>query len=424
MSGISLTLRAALPRLAGMGIPGHFLHIMAVAVFALQIVAHAADWPAFRGPTGLGYSEEKDLPLTWNGSTGEGIAWKTSLPKSDNAWSSPIVVGSRVLVTCAQNQPLRHQMLCFDARDGRPLWTTEIQPGPWKLTDLRGGYGAPTPCSDGRHVFVVFGSAVVAALDLEGKVSWRHDLEKYAFDVALGASPIVFGKTVILDCDQTGGTSSLIAFEAASGKISWEAKRPDTGFTHCTPVVVTVAGKPQMIIPASGALQGIDPTNGRILWKCSTPGDAASPSFDGKVVYSDSGRGGQGVCVEITGSADLEPRWTVPQISEGLSSPIIAGGFVWRTHSPEILKTFRVSDGARVLSERLEGMSTYASPIVSADGRIYFASAGKSYVLKVGETLEKLAVNDLGEDNRSSAAVSNGRIFIRGDKTLYCIGKK
>ena len=69
-------------------------------------------------------------------------------------------------------------------------------------------------------------------------------------------------------------------------------------------------------------------------------------------------------------------------------------------------------------------MSTYASPIVSADGRIYFASAGKSYVLKVGETLEKLAVNELGEDNRSSAAISNGRLFIRGDKTLYCIGKK
>ena len=407
-----------------MGNTRHLLHTMVIAAFAAQVVAHATDWPQFRGPTGLGYTEARDLPLTWNGTTGEGIVWRAALPRSDNAWSSPIVMGNRVIVTCAQNDPLVHQVLCFDARDGHELWRTEIKPGSWKLTDLRGGYGAPTPCSDGKGVFVVFGSAVVAALDLEGRVSWRHDLEKYAFDVALGASPILFGKTVILDCDQTANTSSIIAFDAASGKISWEARRPDTGFTHCTPIIVTVAGKPQMIVPASGALQGLDPTNGRLLWKCPTPGDAASPAFDGKVLYSDSGRGGQGVCVEITESAELEPRWTVPQISEGLSSPIITGGFVWRTHSPEILKTFRVSDGTRVLSERLEGISTYASPIVTGEGRIYFASAGKSYVLKVGEALEKLAANDLGEENRSSAAISNGNIFIRGDKTLYCIGKK
>jgi outer membrane protein assembly factor BamB len=88
------------------------------------------------------------------------------------------------------------------------------------------------------------------------------------------------------------------------------------------------------------------------------------------------------------------------------------------------LKTFRLTDGQRVISERLPGISTYASPVVTADGRIYFASAGKSYVLKVGDKLEILAENDLGEDNRASAAVSGGKLFIRGDRSLYCIGKK
>jgi outer membrane protein assembly factor BamB len=393
------------------------------AAMCLPSIVPAADWPQFRGPTGLGYTEERGLPLSWNAASGEGIAWRTTLPASDNGWSSPILVGNRVIVTGALNSPLRHWVLCCDAKDGHPLWETEVAPGPWLLTDLRGGYGAPTPCSDGKRIFVIFGSAVVAALDLEGKLIWRHELAKFAFDVALGASPIVLEDKVIFDGDQIGKTSSIIAFEAASGKISWEAQRPDTGFTHCTPVVVEVNGQKQMLVPANGALQGLDPTNGNVLWFCKAPGDAASPAFDGKVVYSDSGRGGKGVCV-VPGQGETEPRWIVPQISEGISSPIIAGGFVWRTHAPEILKTFNLADGTKGISERLTGVSTYSSPFVTKDERIYFASAGKTYVLKVGETLQTLAVNDLGEDNRASAAVGGGKIYLRGNKTLYCIGSK
>ena len=93
-------------------------------------------------------------------------------------------------------------------------------------------------------------------------------------------------------------------------------------------------------------------------------------------------------------------------------------------HSPEILKVIRVADGTLAFSERLTGVSTWASPIATADGRIYLASAGKSYVLKAGDKFEILATNEIGEDNRASAAVSDGRIYIRGDKTLYCIGTK
>lgn len=391
---------------------------------ALTLVSTAcADWPQFRGATGLGYSDERNLPLTWNSKTGEGIAWQAALPKSDNAWSSPIVVNGRVIVTCVQNEPITHRVLCFDVKDGRPLWDTSVAPGPWVLKDLRGGYGAPTPCSDGKRVFVVFGSAVVVALDLDGKLTWRRELEKFAFDVALGASPLMHGGTVILDCDQTGKTSSIIAFDAASGEIKWEAKRPETGFAHTTPVIATIAGKPQMFVAGSKSLQGLDPSNGAELWSCPAPGDAASPAFDGTVVYSDSGRGGKAVCV-VPGVGAVEPRWTYPQIPEGLSSPIIAGGLVWRSHSPEIVKAIRVSDGTLAFSERLPGVSTYASPFATADGRIYFASAGKTYVLKVGDKLETLAVNELGEDNRASAAVSAGRIYIRGNKTLTCIGIK
>lgn len=390
-------------------------------------VADASDWPQFRGPTGLGYTEEKKLPLVWNAKSNVNIAWKAALPKSDNSYSSPVVSGDRVFVTSVLNNPVEHRVLCFARTDGKLLWDTKIEPGPWLLKDLRGGYGAPTPCADGKNVFVVFGSAVIASLDFDGKIVWRKALEKYNFDVALGSSPILYKDTVILDCDQNNKTSSLIAFDKANGEIKWEQKRPQVAFAHSTPVVVAVNGKKQMLVSASNAIQGIDPESGEMIWWCSAAGDASSPAFARNLVFSDSGRGGKAACVDATGSGDVTKtnlKWTFPQIPEGLSSAIIVGDFVFRTHNPETLKCLQLSTGEMVFTERLPGVSTWASPFATPDGTIYFASAGTSYVIKAGDKLEVLATNDIGEENRASAAVADGKIFLRGGKNLYCIGKQ
>jgi outer membrane protein assembly factor BamB len=394
---------------------------------AVLAPVHAENWPQFRGPSGLGYSAERDLPLTWNAKSGENIAWKAALPKSNNAYSSPIAWGDRVFVTCVQNQPLEQRVLCFARADGKKLWETVVEPGPLILTDLRGGYGAPTPCTDGHRLYVVFGSAVIAALDFDGKLLWRKDIANHAFDVALGSSPILFKDTVILDCDQTGKTSSITAFHVANGEIKWDVKRPETSFAHTTPVIVTVASKPQMLVSATSALQGLDPMNGSLIWWCTAQGDSSSPAYGGGLVFSDSGRGGKAVCVDPTGMGDVSKtnvKWRVPQIPEGLASAIIVGDYVYRVHTPEILKCFNLATGDLVFSERLSGVSTWASPVATPDGRIYFASAGKSYVIKAGDKLEVLATNEIGEENRAMAAVSGGQIFLRGDKNLYCISKK
>ena len=397
-----------------------------VAALALAANCRAENWPQFRGPTGLGYTTEKNLPLIWNVKSGENIRWKTPLPKSDNAYSSPIVWGDRVFVTSAVNSPIEHHVLCFQVSDGKLLWDTSVPPGPWQLKDLRGGYGAPTPATDGKSVFVVFGSAVIASLDFDGKIIWRKELEKFAFDVALGSSPVLHGDTLILDCDQTGKTSSFIGLDKATGTIKWEEKRPQANFAHSTPVLANVKGKAQLLVSASGAVQGLDPANGKILWWCAAPGDASSPAFNGSLVFADSGRGGRAVCVDPTGDGDVTKthlKWTFPQIPEGLSSAIIVGDFVLRTHNPETLRCLRLSTGDAVFNERLAGVSTWASPFATPDGKVFFASAGKSYIVQAGEKLEVLATNDLGEENRASAAVSAGKIFLRGNKHLYCLGQ-
>src|SRR5262249_5820328 len=157
-------------------------------------------------------------------------------------------------------------------------------------------------------------------------------------------------------------------------------------FGHSTPVLIQVKNQPQLLVLASGisvhgqALRSLDPANGKLLWWCRGAGDAASPAFGAGLVYFDSGRGGSGFAVDPSGSGDVSQthtRWTINQVPEGISSPIIIGQQVYRLHTPGILKCWDAGSGSLVYAERLEGISTtWASPVVDADGRLFFANAG------------------------------------------------
>ena len=411
-----------------------------LALLISTMFAFGGDWPAWRGPSGQSTSDAKDLPLTWSDS--ENLLWKSPLPgteakaKPDHNQSSPIVWKDRVFVSMVywpegetpKAMP-EHRVACHRLADGKQLWDTPVPPGPWLLTDLRGGYSAPTTATDGKHIYALFGSAVLAALDLEGKLVWRTEIKPYGFDVAIGTSPVLFGETVLVQCDQTDKKlSRLAAYDKATGELKWEQKRPTAGFGHSTPLLAEVAGKPQLFIASSGALQAHDPADGKLLWSCNNPGDVATPVFGGGLAFSLSGRGGPLVAVDPTGSGDVTKthlKWKTPPVPEDYGSPVIAGDFVYYAHRGAFLKCWNLTTGELVYNERLpEKVNTTASPIATADGRLYFASAGKSVVVKAGPKFEILGTNDLGDNSNASLAVAQDKLLLKGAKFLYCIGKK
>jgi outer membrane protein assembly factor BamB len=421
--------------------------IVALAVFTGPISrGRAENWPQFRGPTGLGYTKDSQLPLTWGGPDHNNTLWKAPLKGQGHA--SPIIWGDAVFVSTAywpasvrerQKVIPEHHLTCYRLTDGKMNWDTLIPPGPWVRTDFRsgpgGGYAAPTPVTDGKLVYCAFGSSVVAAVDFQGKIIWRKEIVPHTFDVTIGSSPILYEDTVILFCAMSQPRDSrVIAFAKTTGAVKWQRPLPDTGFGHSTPTLISVKGKPQMLLLASGmrgtdnALQSLDPATGERLWWCRGAGDAASPAFGAGVVYFDSGRGGPGVAVDPTGSGDVSNthiRWTIPQVREGIGSPIIVGRYVYRLHNPGVLKCWEAATGKQVYAQRLEGISTtWASPIADPQGRIFFANAGKSYVIQSGPDFRVLAVNDLGDGNHPSPAVGPGRLLLVGMKDLYCIGTK
>jgi outer membrane protein assembly factor BamB len=433
--------------------PSNFHHFTAVcfrvlfcALLLSVTAARGEDWPQFRGPTGLGYTAQTTLPIKWGGADNENVLWKS--PMVGEGHASPIVSGERLIICTARWAesvkdrktviPEQH-VLCYSTTDGKLLWDALVEPGPWLRTDFRsgpgGGYAAPTPATDGERVFVVFGSSVIAALDFQGRVVWRKEIAPHTFDVTIGSSPMLFEESVLMLCAMANKKDSkLIAYNKADGSIRWEAALPQAGFAHSTPLKIDVGGKPQLVIAASGGgeadrgIQGLDPRNGEALWWCRGGGEAASPAFGAGILYCDNGRGGPGIAIDPTGLGDITKthiKWRVNQIPEAIGSPIIVGQRVYRLHTPNILKCWRADTGEQVYAQRLEGLtSTWASPIADAAGRLYFATAGVSYVIQTGDEFETLAINDLGDPNHASPAVTNGKLFLVGTRQIYCVATK
>ncbi len=406
----------------------------------------AEDWPGYRGPTGMGRSVETGLPLEWGGEGDKNVLWKVPLPPTihrgdaDHNQSSPVVVDGKVFVTTCHwpagvdkaSQAPEHRIASYEAATGNALWDVKVPAGPWVLTDLRGGYASPTPAAADGRVFALFGSSILHALDFSGQLLWSHTIADHdKFDVALSTSPVVYKDTVILLLDKKAPASTIIALDAATGKVRWEKKRPETEFGHMTPVLADIDGKRQLLVTATHSLQGIDPENGEIVWFCKWDRSiwpVSSPVVADGLVYAIGGRGGHpGVVVDPSGRGDVTDthlKWRIGPMSEGLSSPIAFGDLVFRLNSPGILRCVRITSDKELFRTRFPGVDPAVSPIATADGRIYFASAGKTMVIQAGPELKILAESDLGDSSRAAAAVADGRLFLKGKAFLHAIGNE
>jgi outer membrane protein assembly factor BamB len=415
---------------------------------ALTLVAttRAGDWPCWRGPTGQGVTDEKDLPLTWGGKDNENVLWKVPLPGVEekatfsNNQSSPIVWKDRVFVAMIfwptdtkdlKKEAPKHRVACYQTGDGKKLWETDIPPGPWLLNDLRGGYCCSTPATDGERVYALFGSSVLVTLDFDGKIAWRKEVTPYAWEVAVATSPVLYKEQVFVLCDGVKpAISRLISFDKKTGDVKWEQKRPTANFNHSTPLLADVNGKTQLIVNSSGAVEGLDPADGKPIWWAAGKGDVPSPAYGAGIVFSVDGRGSAGVAVDPVGEGDVgktNKKWQTGPMPQGFASPTIVGDYVYWVHDPGTLRCWNAATGKAAYDPvRLpQGFSNSVSPVVTPEGRLFFASSRKSLVILAGPKYELLATNELDEDaSGASPAVAGGKLFIKGSRHLYCIGKK
>lgn len=405
-----------------------------VAVFLLILASEmlqAGDWPRFRGPNGTGISDEKTIPVKW---TSNDILWKVALPGKGH--SSPVVQGDRLFLQTAAPDASTRTLMCFQASTGKLLWTLD-SPGNQGAIHPRSSLASNTPVVDGDRVFTLFwdGKEIqLCAVDLEGKLLWKRDLGKFTSQHGPGHSPMVVDGLVILPNDQDG-SSSLMAFDGKSGKTVWEVKRNAFRASYCTPFLRESAdGGRELIVASTAGVTGYDPRTGKEHWNYSWVHRAmplrlvASPIVANGLILANGGDGSgarHAIAIELkTVAGQTEPSlaWENVKSLPYVPTMLARGAYLYSVNDKGIAACHEAKTGKEIWSERL-GSDVTASPILIGDRIHATAENGKVYVFDAEPRFHLVGVSSLGENVSATPAVSDGRLFIRGEQHLFCIGK-
>jgi outer membrane protein assembly factor BamB len=417
--------------------------IVLCGAFRLQ----ATDWPAFRGPNRQGVSEDKGLPLEW--SDAKNIVWKTALPGAGA--SSSITFGDHVYLTCysgygvnrdapGQYDELTRHLICVDMTDGRILWNAatpnRVPDDHWGDFINRHGYASSTPVADASGVYVFYGTTGVIAYSHDGMLRWEHGCGKKYQNFGSASSPVLFGDLVIVNADIEGG--AMVALDKSTGREVWRV--PTASNARSTPILVPLNGAHELVFHLKGShnngsreglLAAVDPRTGAILWQCQALDSYLHPSpvtSDG-VVYAIGSYPGWAVAIRAGGRGDVTNTHKSWEIKKGSSvcTPVYHDGYLYWTNEDGIALCVHATTGAVVYEERLQPPSRliYASGVI-ADGKLYYVSREKgTFVLAAQPRFEQLAHNVFESDRsifNATPAISRGRILLRSDKYLYCLG--
>jgi outer membrane protein assembly factor BamB len=423
------------------------------------------NWPSFRGPQASGIAEGQKLPESWNGGTGKNIKWKIRIPGL--AHSSPIVWGDWLYVTSAissqADATFKHGLFgegdaskdlsfhkwmvyCIDKKTGKFLWGSLAYEGvPKEKRHIKNTYSSSTPATDGVHVVAFFGSQGLYCFDTNGKLIWKKDLgilnlgayDAPEFEWGTASSPIIYKNKVIVQCDtQKGGF--LLALDVDSGTTLWKTDREELP-SWGTPNIYPGKKRVELVTNASNFIRGYDPETGKELWRLggSSQITAPTPIFFQDLIVVASGRrpeapifviraGASGDITLAQGSTSSKDIvWSRQQRGPYMPTPLIYGSNLYVLANQGIFDCYELRSGKELYRQRIahQGGGFSSSP-VAADGRIYLSSEdGDIFVVKAGADFRLLSTNPMGERLMATPALSEGRMYVRGEKNLFAIGR-
>lgn len=421
-------------------------------VFALALITltttyallsvQAENWPNWRGPASNGISNEKNLPVKW--SMTENITWK--LPMPDRSGSTPIIWGNTIFLNVAEGTTTSGALSLWavDRTKGEVLWKRPMGTG--DVRQRKQNMSSPSPITDGRTVWVMTGTGILKAFDFKGNELWMREIQKdygkFGLNHGYASTPLLYDNALfvpVLHGMKTDDPSYLLRIDAKTGKTVWRIERPtpaqlESPDSYITPTLLREGNSTQIILSGGDCITGHDPATGKELWRAYglNPQNIGmnrivnSPVIGNGIVFAGS-RGNPYIAVRTGGSGDVSKThlaWTTPN-GPDVATPVFDGKYIYLVRENGALFCHDGKTGEVIYGpERLKPGTYSASPIL-ADGKIYVTNEdGVTVVFKAGPKFELLAENQLEGYCLSTAAVSDGQIFIRTDKHLYCIGQR
>ncbi|MBN1277339.1 MAG: PQQ-binding-like beta-propeller repeat protein [Deltaproteobacteria bacterium] len=388
----------------------------------------AQNWNRFRGFQGAGVTSLSDIPEKWDATGGEGILWKTPIPLK--GFNSPIVWGDRIFLSGANEE--KRQVYCFDASTGSILWTGDVPTAPAgnrKFEVMEDtGYAAPTMATDGVRVYAVFATGDLATFDFRGRLLWHKSLGIPVSLYGYASSLEVWKDRILVQFDQAGAEdekSRMYAFDGATGNIVWEVKRPVPN-SWTSPLVVQTGDRYQLITVGDPWVIAYDPEDGKEIWRANcVKGDVGASSIlaGDKIIAIAPDL--HNVAIGTDGTGDVTAThiaWMNDDVGPTIISPVSDGSRVFFLDTYGTLYVVNIEDG-KLVYEHDFNENVNASPTL-VDGKLYVLSLeGTMFIGLPGEKefiLEES--NAINERCFATPAFMPGRIYIRGEEHLYCIG--
>jgi outer membrane protein assembly factor BamB len=424
-----------------------------------------AHWPQWRGPHFNGVARG-DAPTTWSDT--QNIKWKTSIP--GRGFSTPVIWGDRIFLTTAipTGKPApaapvsdappsaqgerrgrgpggeagpqaehKFEVMSIDRKTGKILWqkTARIAAPHEGYHRTYGSFASNSPATDGRHVYVSFGSRGVYAYDFNGKLIWEKDLGvqmKIRLAFGEGSAPLLYEDRLFLVFDHEGG-SFIVALDKRTGKELWRQAR-DESSSWSTPLAIQHGGRRQIVVAATKKVRSYGPNNGNVLWEAAGLGSNVIPVpvyQDGFVYVMSGHRDPRLMAIKLGKEGDLSGSdsiaWNHTRGIAYTASPVLHENRLYVITDNGMISAFHALTGEPFYSQvRLPSSYNFKASPVAANGKLYLATEDSDVVVvRLGEKFEVLATNTLADQVFiATPAIADGEIFLRGQKTLFCISEK
>ncbi len=396
------------------------------------------DWPRWRGPQDTGSTESGVYPTVLDSGS---VLWRAPLP--GKGCSTPIVSRRTIYLTAPVGG--KDALLAFDW-SGKQVWQAVF--GQENAGKHRNGSGSnASPVTDGDSIFVFYKSGTLAAVNSDGSVRWQTNLvERFGPDTLYwdhGTSPVLIDRYVIMT-RMHQGDSWLAAFDKQTGDMVWKVARnyqtPQEGdHGYATPLVIQHAGRQAILIWGAQHLTIHDPANGAVLWSCGNfnrDGESLWPSISTPVIVGDMaviafGRNDRGKPrlhgIRLGGTGDVTATnhvWKRDDVGTFVPSPSVWKGKVYLVRDRGEVECLDPATGKTIWNGAFpENRSNYyASPLI-AGGNLYAPREdGVVFVASIGDDkFQQLSENPMEESVIASPVPAENRIFIRGEKHLFCL---
>lgn len=378
------------------------------------------NFPSFRGPGGNGYAWQQNIPTDWDGATGKNVLWKVKVPI--HGYNSPIIWGDKIFLTGADQSS--QKLFCFRTKDGKLLWeadASKVEGSPAKapaVTDDT-GFSAPTATTDGEKVYAIFAKGDVVAVDFTGKILWSKNLGVPSNHYGHSSSLLVYQNILIVQYDHKA-SASVIGLSTTTGDVVWKTDRK-VKVSWASPILVNTGKRMETILFAEPYVASYDPLSGKELWKV----DCTYGEVGASVVYSNGMVFAMNEYAKLVGiELGSAPKilWEDNEFLSDVPSPVATNDHLFVVTSYGVVACYENKTGTMIWEHDF-GTGFYASPIL-VENKIYLLDRkGVMHIFKPESTFELIAEPALGEKTDCTPAFGDGRIYIRTNENLYCIGK-